>query len=65
MEVDKLKVLGCKVSDNVYEEFCKLGNISENLRKAIEMYLISKVNYQKEEVNQNDSNDESLNIDED
>lgn len=39
------QVLGCKVSDDLYNRFSKLdGSISDNLRKAIENYIDNMVN---------------------
>lgn len=50
-----MKVLGTKVSDDFYNEFAKLGNISMHLRKAAEIYLQaytnSKVNHTETVVN--------------
>jgi hypothetical protein len=48
-----MKVLGVKVSDEIYEKFSRLGNISDNLRKAIDLYLDLKVNASTVKVNQN------------
>jgi hypothetical protein len=49
-----MKVIGCKVEDNFYNRFAKLGNISKHLRIAAEKYLETKFtivnhNYPKNE----------------
>ena len=46
-----MKVLGTKVNDDFYFKFSELGNISEHLRIAAEMYLKSKVNHTETPVN--------------
>jgi len=35
-----MKVLGCKVRDQLYDDFAALpGNLSDNLREAVELYI--------------------------
>ncbi len=50
-----MKVLGTKVSDTMYNQFTSLdGSISENLKKAINLYLNQ---YGNQEVNLGKPND--------
>jgi len=56
-----MKVVGCKVSDEIYEKFIELDRpTSDSLREAISMYLekfgtptITRVNHSETMVNQN------------
>jgi len=47
-----MKVLGCKVSDEVYDQFASFGCISDTLGKLVREFL---VNQSKTTVNHTDS----------
>jgi predicted RNA-binding Zn-ribbon protein involved in translation (DUF1610 family) len=46
-----MKILGCKVSNEIYEQFKSLGPISDSLRKAITQFLEYQQNQRTTEVN--------------
>ena len=47
----KSKVIGCRVSSELYDQLCKLGVPSVILRDALELYLNSTKNLRKHSVN--------------
>lgn len=47
----KDKVIGCRITDKLYNELCKIGSPSDILREGLELYLNSTKNPRKRDVN--------------
>ena len=47
----KDKVIGCRVTQECYEQLCKIGVPSDILREALELYLNLNKNPRKRDVN--------------
>lgn len=47
----KPKVVGCRITNELYNEICKLGIPSDIMREALELYLNLNKNPRKHSVN--------------